>query len=159
MRGGGEGGNGNSGGWVLRLSLQGLKKGRELSKLKRCKQEVRQIQILGILWLNNNWMSPAQKFMTKPQFISVCWKEFHLVHIKSQKLNAKNPGWLDNGGREHSVHWGTNPQPPLKTSPPLFRQAPFKSANCPSGRFLGTSPYILLFCEPLLKIRFFSEHP
>ena len=87
MRGGGEGNSGNCGGLVLRLSLQGLKKGREVSKLKRCKQEGRQVQILGILWLNNNWMSPAQKFMTKPQFISMCWKEFHLVHIKSQKLN------------------------------------------------------------------------
>ena len=31
----------------------------------------------------------------------------------------------------HSVHWGINP-PPSKTPPPLFCQAPHKSAHCPS---------------------------
>ena len=28
------------------------------------------------------------------------------------------------------LHWGINP--PLKNTPPLFCQAPLKSANCPS---------------------------
>ena len=49
MRGSGEGGSGNGGGWVLRLSLQCSKKGRIIPKLKKCKQNGRLVQILGIL--------------------------------------------------------------------------------------------------------------
>ena len=110
MKGGGEGGSGNGGGWELRLSLQRLKKGRELSKLKKCKRGEADPNLV-ILWLNNNWMSLTQKFITRPQFISLCWNEFHLVHIKFQKPNLmrKTQVALDNGGREYSVHLGTKP--------------------------------------------------
>ena len=86
---------------VMGVGGCGFKNERELSNLKKCKQEERQIHILGILWLNNNLMSATQKFITKPQFISMWWYEFHLVHMKSQKLDLmwKTQVALDHGGR------------------------------------------------------------
>ena len=49
---------------------------------------------------------------------------------------------------------------PLKNTPaPLSCQAPLKSANCPSPPFLGNPPYILVFREPPIKLRFFREPP
>ena len=45
IRGGGESGSDNGGGWVFRLSLKRSQKGRVLPKLKNCKQEAKQVKI------------------------------------------------------------------------------------------------------------------
>ena len=50
-------------------------------------------------------------------------------------------------------------QPPSKTPLNFFAKRPLKYANCPSTPFLDNPPYILLFCDSTLKIRFFSEPP
>ena len=58
----------------------------------------------------------------------------------------------------HSVHWGINPPPLLKSI--FFVKPLHKSANCPSCPcFLRQSPHIYwFFVTPLpLKIGFFSE--
>ena len=44
-----------------------------------------------------------------------------------------------------------------KTFTYIFSKRPLKSANCSSTPFLDNPPYILLFCDSTLKIRFFSE--
>ena len=47
---------------------------------------------------------------------------------------------------------------PSKIPPPLSCQAPLlKSVNCPSLPFLSNPPSVLVFCEPFLKVGFFSE--
>ena len=102
VRGGGEGGSGNGGGWVFRLSLQCSKEGREPPKLNKCKQEGRHVQILGILWWHN-WLSPTQKSIVKATIYvnKNSGYELHLVHIKSQKLSLmqKTKIALDQGER------------------------------------------------------------
>ena len=102
VRVGGEGGSGNGGGWVFRLSLQCLNEGREPPKLNKCKQEGRHVQILGILWWHN-WLSPTQKSIIKATIYvnKNSGYELRLVHIKSQKLlMQKTEIALDQGERE-----------------------------------------------------------
>ena len=51
---------------------------------------------------------------------------------------------------------------PLKNTIPSFLPSPppsLKSTNCPNPPFLGNPPSILVFCEPPLKVGFFSEPP
>ena len=50
--------------------------------------------------------------------------------------------------------------PPKKHHPPLSCQdPPFKFANCPSPPFQAITLSILVFREPPIKVRFFSELP
>ena len=60
--------------------------------------------------------------------------------------------------RLRSGHWGINP-PPSKTPPPSFLPNPPLNQQTVQAPLpiLGNPPYILVFQDPPLKVRPFSE--
>ena len=58
----------------------------------------------------------------------------------------------------YKVHWGINPSP-LKNTLPLSCQPPPLNLKIVEGPLFRKSPYILVFHDTPLRIRFFIIHP
>ena len=90
----------------------------------------------------------------------ILWNSWPVVHYTVRITYWHNVTSLldvdvSNMETTHKVHWSINPL--SRTPPPLFLQAPLKSANYLSLPFLGNPPTSSFFLQLTLKIEFFSE--
>ena len=104
------------------------------------------IQICSFSW-QWNWPASLDINSTKEIKTTQFYKNIFIINYTTQLRTI-----------HHSVRWGINSS--SKTPPPSFlRSPPLKSANCQCPHFLGNPAFILVFRDPLLKFRFFSEPP